>query len=451
MRYSRGKKNNIVSPMSKNTIVVKGDGGKVKSKKHGAFSMKEFMNLFAQHVASKPSTKGKKKKKRNRKKRGGSSKSGGSGTLDILSNAVLAQLNPAAVPRCTARSLLNPRAAQPVSAIGRLNSITIASGKTMVFAVAPNFASDTSQVSIFGYVVSTAAINNNNWVLGTCSPASGAGTFPTGVDSGFWMATATPYSFATLSGDFYNVKFVSGHLSLKNNSAEMNRGGRLLCLEDLELQLASEYENLAGANSLTANNVYNIINSSSKTREVPFLTEASCVYNGSDYISGASFSGVGSGVPGVWTSGNQVNGYNTTNGNWTQVPFGNDGISTLLTAGQPIGYGMYSNTSGQTQDVSMSWLEHWEVNAQQLSALHQPAIGGANVHSAVSSLISTCKSQHAMMPQATMGEVAKHVSGHPHVKASFHGVEAVMEKGIKLAQTNLGKKALTGMSAMLLA
>lgn len=415
----------------------KNNTGKRKGKPNGKGQRKAILNEVKKDV-----------KKVLHQKKGPVSRGLGA-VPDTLRNAVIAQLNPGAVARCSASGLINTHPSQKISAIGRNNAISIANNYTMMIAIMPNFASDTTQVSVWGFLNTTGTLTGStNAVFGTTSPAQGAGQIPTDGGTQVFLTTNTPYTQSTLESEAYNIKFVCGQLKLKNKGSELYRAGELLCLEDPEMQLAGAYDQSGTSTALNAATVYSAINSSSKTRVIPFLEEAKCVINGSDFIQPYT-NATSMGHAGEWTT-SSFNGHAVSSTAWDGGELGNTGLAAKRSAGPPIAYLMYSNTSGTAQDVSLEWLEHWEVNGQVIEMLHTPSPSHPTLHAALHTVVKHCKSQHAMLPKHSMPKLASMALKVPAVRDSAHGVEHILNAGIKAALGGEAGSAASGMAALLL-
>jgi hypothetical protein len=372
----------------------------------------------------------------------------GSNVDKALSNATVAQLDPTACERCSASGLYQPRASQKVSGISK-KTVSVASGETLMLAIAPNFANDSTQISIYGYTALTAAVQlNQNLLFGATTPASGAGVFPTGVVQSVTMNTNTPYSYATLNQFDYAVKFVSGNLKIRNKATQMNRAGELYVLQDHHMQLGARFAQSGNSNfALTLPNVYSELTTSSRVAAHPMLTEVNVVVNGSDHL----ISGQNGGFPGGWTTSNNFCGYSQSNLSWANGVFGNAAISPYRTGGMPIAFVMFSNDSGQFQQFSLEWLEHWEVEGMEIEMMHTPSPSNHNVAAAMTALISSTRSNHAMHPHKSFSEVALHTSKHPAVQTAFKGVENIVLNAVKKAVANKANDtAMTGFAAAML-
>jgi hypothetical protein len=366
-----------------------------------------------------------------------------------LHNSVVAQLDPTAVPRCSASSLLLPRPSQKVSGFAR-GSYTVASGQVLLAAIGPTFANDSTHFSIYGYIfAASVAGTSNNMVFGTTNPAQGATPYPTDAISAVGLSTATPYSFATLAANDYSTKFVSANLRVRNKSSQNNRGGELLVFQDHFLQMGTRYAPSGNTNAaLTVPTMYNTINSSSRTISHPFTTEVNVVLNGSDHI----FAGQNGAQPGGWTTAGNVCGYVQPNLSWTQLPFGNTGITTSLVDGMPIAWVMYNNTTSASANITFDYLEHWEVEGNEIEMLHTPSPSNNNAASAISALIASTRAQHSEHPHKSFSEVALHAAKHPAVKSAFKGVENIIGNALKTAVANKADDtSMTAFASLLLA
>jgi hypothetical protein len=374
-----------------------------------------------------------------------------------LKHQIMAQIAPHLVPRCTAAGLHQPKPSQKISARG-LATISIPANASMVLALAPNGASNTSSVSVFGFVAPTATMaTSGNLVLGVTSPAQGAGVYPTDATSGVTISTNTPYSANNITNNSYNLKFVSASLKFTNTTSQLNRGGELLFLMDEDQQMSSIYINNTNvlATGLNCNNVLTQMTASSRTVRIPFVSDARIIVHGSDHIAppsntfaGASKAG---GISGTWTSMGDVTGYSTANAQWQNQVFGNTGISTNTSSGNPIGYIYYANTTGASQSITIEEIEHWEFHGQQIEMLHTPSPSHPIISGAITNLVGAAKSEHAFRPHHSFAEVCADVVKSPTFKSTMHGISDMITPIVKEAASKKGETMLGAFAAMMLA
>jgi hypothetical protein len=373
----------------------------------------------------------------------GSSSKGVAG-MSPLQHAAMGQFRPDLVPHCTASGLTNSRASQKVSGRGTTVA-TLTSGQSILVAVVPTFASDITFCSVIGYVYTTAT---NNLIIGTTSPAQGATTYPT--DGTFVVIiTNTPYSNSTITGTGYSVRYVSGALRVKYNGAALYRGGTMWTLNDPDCTLCFPYGISGNTNAaLTVLHLSNQLQGSSDAVRHNFQDKNEFLFTVPGQTGHLSAIGEGGDFGVGLLSGNIPTTSGSYANNTQAITFGNTGISTYTFSCAPVAYAFYQNPTGQTIQLDLEWIEHWEVDHPQIAMLRTPSAAHPAMATAVAGIVSFAKQAHASTPHMHIGEMIQSASKSSAVRDSMSGMEKLLGPVLSRAA---GSIASGGMTAGLMA
>ncbi len=272
-----------------------------------------------------------------------------------------------------------------------------------------------------------AANNGNSMVSLRGDPATWAVTWgavpaATDIDS---IATSTPYSGSTLSGNDYRWKCSSAAVSLEFTGASLNRSGRVYILND-EYSTVSQYNGVFGTGFGNVQDVWSNTVGSMNSRTIHVAegglnrveanifgpVEAYQEYAASNVSVGSagdiSFWPLAGVQPAV-TQGNSI-----TNGTQT----GRIGPPVLLIC--------VVNTGSTNMEINMEYTEHWEFcHDVTLATLHTPTHGRLDMAQAAHQIIHEAVVRHTHQPRSTLRSMIKTVTSSPLVKSMIKDLPMV--------------------------
>ncbi len=313
---------------------------------------------------------------------------------DPLAVAIAAQVSPFSVPKCIAKKPFDPKPSQAITARGT-NTWTIGAGSTIVFAVSPCVASDSTCPSVTAVISPSGSLSSatSTWTSSTAAVAPAGCSLAT-------LFSTTPYATSTLTGNDYQWRLVGCGLRIRNVSEALYRGGLLRYVAD-ESGTMNSTINLS---STTLQGIMDQIGAAQHSVRKHFsdtsLIEIMVPVPTRDWVKDQNFvfSAADTYCPGSVTSGTYDSPYNTRFGGTT---------STIVCGAGPQVWGYFTNGSSGSQTIDVELVEHWEVHSASLSMLHTPGVAHLQSQALVDNVVAHVTSQHGMNPHLHFKDVVK--------------------------------------------
>lgn len=300
-------------------------------------------------------------------------------TSDPVALSVKAMIKPFDVPKGVASSLAYGRPCQKFMAKAN-TSFTVPAGCTMVFMCSPCVASDTIKPSVvFGIQTASGTPMSGPWKSNiTGDKVVTGGTIAS-------LSTNTPYSSGTLAGSGYEWSLVGAGLRFTYEGAELYKSGTFKYIHDIEMGFNQGYSDWGGkgpADIVTF--VDNAPNSLRQSINKNNVVEINALVASQAYLS----------------EGTSI--FSTSVGAFV------GGATASLAAGTtPMCLGYFLNSSSNSISFHVETVEHWNVSAPGLQALHTASVAHPVLSEQVGNFLHTARQLHASQPNAHHVDVMK--------------------------------------------
>lgn len=306
------------------------------------------------------------------------------GSYDPIHTAIRAKFVPFDTEKGIAAPMGDGRPCQKFMSKAQ-TQVTLTSGQGMAFMVCPNISSSLDNASVvfaIGAMTGGTFTTNGAWKSATVGTNVWAG----GTIQG--MSTNTPYSAATLAGN-YEYSCVGSGLKFTYEGSELYRGGTLRYIYDKE----GAYNNGADWTVATPNGLITFVNSAANTVRQSINKDNVVEINTSTVDSGYVESGSAT-----------INAYGIDSNDISLVggasAFTNFGVS-------PCVLGYYVNTSGNTISFHVDVVEHWCVSHPAIQTLQTPSYAHVQMQAHVAALMDNVRQNHAGAPNTKHLDVTR--------------------------------------------